>query len=62
MKKVLVGTFSEKDLESGLDKIKVAEKKKETGLKYTETKHVIKKGIITGLRIWVCDLDYFTSS
>lgn len=51
---VFVGKFSENDLRNGIDKKAVEKKKKETGLKYTNTK-IIKNG----LAIWVCNADDF---
>lgn len=53
-KGVFVGTFSEQDLEDGKDKKAVELKKKETGLKYTNTR--LTKD---GLKIWVCNVDDF---
>ena len=51
-KGVFVGTFSKEDLIAGKDKIAVEQKKKETGLNYTNTR--LTKD---GLKIWVCSLD-----
>ena len=58
MKKgIFVGTFDEKDLQLGIDKVKVAAAKQETGLKYTNTEYVKKRGQIVGIKIWVCSID-----
>lgn len=51
-KGVFVGTFSKDDLIKGKDKIAVEQKKKETGLNYTNTR--LTKD---GLKIWVCDVN-----
>lgn len=53
---VLVGDFSEDDLKNKADKKAVEKKKEETGLKYTNTKIINKKGQ-RYLRVWVCNLD-----
>ena len=58
--KVLVGTFSERDLAQGKDKEAVKKAKVEHDLKYTETALVKKGGKIVGIKIWVCDFDTFT--
>lgn len=56
---VLVGLFDEKDLTNGTDKKAVEKAKAETGLQYTETKIIKKKGK-THLKIWVCTAEEFT--
>lgn len=53
---VLVGDFSEDDLKNKVDKKAVEKKKEETGLKYTNTKIIHKKGQ-RYLRVWVCSVD-----
>lgn len=53
---VLVGDFSEDDLKNKVDKKAVEKKKEETGLKYTNTKIINKKGQ-RYLRVWVCSVD-----
>lgn len=53
---VLVGDFSEDDLKNKVDKKAVEKKKEETGLEYTNTKIINKKGQ-RYLRVWVCNLD-----
>lgn len=57
---VFVGTFTEKDIASGKDKIEIQRKMKETGLMYTQTKLAKKGGKIIGLKIWVCSSEEFT--
>lgn len=54
---VYVGEFSESDLDAGIDKKAVSEAKARTGLKYTNTMLVKKRGKIVALKIWVCDFD-----
>ena len=53
---VLVGDFSEDDLKNKVDKKAVEKKKEETGLRYTNTKIINKKGQ-RYLRVWVCSVD-----
>lgn len=53
---VLVGDFSEDDLKNKVDKKAVKKKQEETGLKYTNTKIINKKGQ-RYLRVWVCSVD-----
>lgn len=55
----LVGDFNENDIKQGNDKKAVEKAKRETGLSYTETKLIKKKGK-TFLRIWVCTAEEFT--
>lgn len=59
MKGIYVGEFSEKDLEIGLDEVRVSEMKEKTGMNYTNTKLVKRDGKIVGLRIWVCNAEDF---
>ena len=60
MKKgVYVGEFNENDLDNGADKVAVAKKMAETGLSYTSTEVVYKKGKPVGLKIWVCSAEDF---
>lgn len=54
---VYVGQFSEAEVANGLDKVCVAAKQKETGLKYTNTQLVKRKGEIVAIKIWVCDTE-----
>lgn len=56
---ILVGLFDEKDLTDGTYKKAVEKAKAETGLQYTETKIVKRKGK-TYLKIWVCTVEEFT--
>lgn len=58
-KGILVGTFNEADCAMGIDKTKTALAKERTGLKYTNTEYVKKKGEIVGLRIYVCTVNDF---
>lgn len=55
MKKVLVGQFNEEDLNKGIDKIKIAEAKEKTGLKFITNKFIKRGGKIVGMQVWVCD-------
>ena len=48
---IFVGEFTREDLKKGVAKLKVEEKKKETGLNYTNTKIVNGK-----LKIYVCNV------
>ena len=52
---VYVGEFTESDLNAGKDKELVAEAMEKTGMKYTNTKMVKKRGKIVSIKIWVCD-------
>lgn len=54
---VYVGEFSVKDLSEGRDKSEVKLMMAKTGLKYTNTKLVKRKGEIVGIKIWVCDAE-----
>lgn len=54
---VYVGQFSEAEVTNGLDKVCVAAKQKETGLKYTNTQLVKREGEIVAIKIWVCDAE-----
>ena len=54
---VYVGQFSEAEVANGFDKVCVAAKQEETGLKYTNTQLVKRNGEIVAIRIWVCDVD-----
>lgn len=55
-KGILVGRFTEADLNSGKDKIEVEKAKQRTGLKYTNTEIDFKKKTIT---IYVCKVEDF---
>lgn len=59
MKGIYVGEFSEKDLESGVDRVRVSEMQEKTGMKYTNTKLVKRDGKIVGMKIWVCNAEDF---
>lgn len=52
---LLVGDFTEEDCKNKVDKQAVEKMQKETGLDYTITKIVKRKGI-KYLRIYVCDV------
>lgn len=58
-KGILVGTFSESDLDEGADRKAVEAAMAETGLNYTNTEPVYSRGKIVGLRIYVCTLEDF---
>ncbi len=53
-KGILVGTYSEQDLDAGKDRRDVAEMQEKTGLKYTNTMVIKDSGIPVGLRVWIC--------
>ena len=55
---VLVGDFNEQQLREGVDEAAVKKKMDDTGLRYTNTKLIKKKGE-TLLRIWVCATEEF---
>lgn len=50
----LVGQFMEEELRKGIDKLEVKKAKEETGLKYTNSSYVKRKGEIVGLKLYVC--------
>ena len=54
---VYVGQFSEAEVANGLDKVCVAAKQEETGLKYTNTQLVRRKGELVAIKIWVCNVE-----
>ena len=54
---VYVGEFSVKDISEGRDKSEVKLMMAKTGLKYTNTKLVKRKGEIVGIKIWLCDAE-----
>ena len=54
---VYVGEFSVKDISEERDKSEVKLMMAKTGLKYTNTKLVKRKGEIVGIKIWVCDAE-----
>lgn len=58
-KGIYVGRFNEEDITNGIDKKATQEKMSETGLKYTNTRYVIKKGQIVALDVWVCNAEDF---
>ena len=52
-KGILVGDFSEEDIDNKRDQEEVGRKAAETGLKYTN-RQILKKGGKMFMRIWVC--------
>jgi hypothetical protein len=58
--KVYVGQFGENELAEGIHKIRIKAAKTETGLNYTKTEFVKRKGKIVGMKVWVCDVDEAT--
>lgn len=56
-KGILVGTFTELDLKKNYDKEIVEQKKKETGLNYTNTEYVYENNYIIGIKIYVCAIE-----
>ena len=59
---ILVGQFNEKQLRNGEDKACVEKMKKETGLKYTRTRIIKKKGIPVALKIWLLTSEEYINS
>jgi hypothetical protein len=57
---VLVGTYTEKDLIEGKDKIEIDKKQQETGLKFIKSSFIKKNGKISAIKVWVCDYKDFT--
>lgn len=55
-KGIYVGRFNEQECRDGIDKKVVFQKMEETGLKYTNTRFVKKRGEIVGLDVWVCNV------
>ena len=53
-----VGYFNEHDLAEGKDRIAVEKAQKELGLLYTNSEIVYKRGVPSGLKIWVCDYEH----
>lgn len=53
----LVGTFDEKQIKNGEDKVAVEKAKQATGCKYVNTEYVKKGKKIVGLTIYVCTAD-----
>jgi len=57
-----IGQFNEQQLRNGEDKTLVAQKKQETGMKYTKT-CIVKKGKqMVGLKIWLLTNEEFYNS
>ena len=53
---VLVGTFNEEDVKNGRDKIAIEQKMDETGLKYINSKIIVKNGKPVGIEVYLCDV------
>lgn len=58
---LLVGIYDEQDLANGKDKQEVAEAMDKTGMKYTETKVIRKKGK-PYLKIWLISSEEYYNS
>lgn len=56
-KGILVGTFTESDIDEKADRKAVDKAMAETGLNYTNAELVYSKGKIAGLRVYVCTLE-----
>lgn len=56
-KGILVGTFTESDIDARVDRKAVNKAMAETGLEYTNAELVYSDGKIVGLRIYVCTLE-----
>lgn len=56
-KGILVGCFNEQQINSRADKIATQKMMDATGYKYTNTEFIKKDGKLTGLKVYVCDLD-----
>lgn len=55
-KGIYVGRFNSEDVKNGTDKKITFQKMEETGLKYTNTRFVKKRGEIVGFDVWVCSV------
>lgn len=56
-KGVLVGTFTKDQLKKKIDKIEIAKAKEKYGLKYINSEFLEKGGQLTGIRVYVCNLE-----
>ena len=56
-KGILVECFNEQQINNRDDKIATQKMMDATGYKYTNTEFVKKDGKLTGLKVYVCDLD-----
>ena len=56
-KGVLVGTFTEDQLRKKIDKMEIAKAKEKYELKYINSEFVCKGNQITGIRVYVCNLE-----
>ena len=56
-KGVLVRTFTKDQLKKKIDKIEIAKAKEKYGLKYINSEFLEKGGQLTGIRVYVCNLE-----
>lgn len=56
-KGILVGTFDEEQLKKKIDKMEIAKAKEKYGLKYINSEFLEKGGQLTGIRVYVCNLE-----
>ena len=56
-KGILVGTYSEKELDENKDKEDLKNMQQKTGLKYSNTEFVRKNGKIVAMKLYVCTLE-----
>lgn len=60
--KIYIGRFNEDYIRNGKDKDIVKNEKAKTGLKYTLTKFIKRKGEIIAMDIWLCDVDTYANT
>ncbi len=58
-KGILVGTYNDKDLSLGVDKVATRRMQALTGYNYTNTKLIKRNGHIIGLSVYVCSKEDF---
>ena len=56
-KGILVGTYTEKDLDENKDRIDLFKILEETGLKYSNTEFIKKNGKIIAMKVYACTLE-----
>lgn len=56
-KGILVGCFNEQQIKDKEDKVAIRNMMDTTGYKYTNTEFVKKNGKLTGIKVYVCELD-----
>lgn len=56
-KGVLVGTFTEEDIENNVDWQETYKKQCETGYRYTNCEFVMNDGKIAGIKVYVCKFE-----